>query len=60
MTIPGTRWVDLNCDLGEYPDPADDHNDAAIMPHISSCNIACGAHAGNLSVIRHTTTPVAG
>ena len=46
--------VDLNCDLGEYDDPAHDENDAAIMPHISSCNIACGAHAGNQSVIEHT------
>jgi UPF0271 protein len=46
--------IDLNCDLGEYDDPALDDNDAAIMPHISSCNIAGGGHAGNQRVIEHT------
>lgn len=39
--------VDLNCDIGEsyY-----DHlvgNDVEIIPHISSCNIACGLHGGD-------------
>ena len=28
--------------------------DAAIMPHISSANIACGAHAGDPAVMRRT------
>jgi UPF0271 protein len=42
-------WVDINCDLGEgFPD------DAELMPYISSANIACGAHAGNDSVMQHT------
>ncbi|MEP6880845.1 MAG: LamB/YcsF family protein, partial [Dokdonella sp.] len=35
-----TRRIDLNCDLGEGCG-----NDAAIIPLISSANIACGAHA---------------
>ena len=47
-------WIDLNCDLGEYDDLAQDQNDARIMSHISSCNIACGVHAGNQQVIDHT------
>jgi UPF0271 protein len=34
--------VDLNCDLGEGG-----AHDAAIMPLITSANIACGAHAGD-------------
>lgn len=34
--------VDLNCDMGEGMG-----NDAAIMPFISSANIACGFHAGD-------------
>ena len=34
--------IDLNCDLGEGKG-----NDVAIMPYISSCNIACGGHYGN-------------
>lgn len=46
--------IDLNCDLGEYEAKSDDANDAGIMPFISSCNIACGAHAGNQQVIERT------
>ena len=37
------RSIDINCDLGEL----DDGSDLQIMPYISSCNIACGGHAGN-------------
>lgn len=41
--------TDLNCDMGEgFP------SDAAIMPFISSANIACGAHAGNPETMRQT------
>lgn len=41
--------IDLNCDLGEgFP------NDAAIMPYISSCNIACGGHFGSKETITQT------
>lgn len=48
--------IDLNCDLGEYDKLSQGHNDAVIMPFISSCNIACGYHAGNQSVITHTVS----
>lgn len=41
--------IDINCDMGEGM-----LNDAAIMPYISSANIACGYHAGNESIMRHT------
>lgn len=41
--------VDLNCDLGEGCG-----NDAAIMPWISSANIACGGHAGDEASMRAT------
>jgi UPF0271 protein len=41
--------MDFNCDLGEGSG-----QDAAIMPFISSCNIACGGHAGNPDTIRDT------
>lgn len=34
--------IDLNADVGEGIE-----NEAFIMPFISSCNIACGGHAGN-------------
>ncbi|MAZ28343.1 MAG: lactam utilization protein LamB [Cytophagaceae bacterium] len=36
------KQIDINCDLGEGVG-----NEAAIMPFISSCNIACGGHAGD-------------
>jgi UPF0271 protein len=39
--------IDLNCDLGEGVG-----NDEAIMPHITSANIACGFHAGDVSMMR--------
>jgi UPF0271 protein len=41
--------IDLNCDLGESFG-----NDAAIMPYITSANIACGFHAGDASVMQTT------
>ena len=41
--------IDLNCDLGEEAG-----NDEAIMPYITSANIACGFHAGNENVMRAT------
>lgn len=41
--------IDINCDMGEGIG-----NDAAIMPFISSANIACGFHAGNSDSIRRT------
>ena len=44
-----TLEIDLNCDLGEGIG-----NDAALMPLISSANIACGAHAGDESMMRTT------
>ncbi len=39
------RWIDLNADLGE--DPMAEARDIALMQHVSSCNIACGGHAGD-------------
>jgi UPF0271 protein len=42
------RRIDFNCDLGEGCD------DAAVIPYISSANIACGMHAGDEETMRHT------
>ena len=39
--------VDLNCDLGEGGG-----HDAALMPLITSANIACGIHAGDVDTMR--------
>ncbi|MBC8369287.1 MAG: LamB/YcsF family protein, partial [Planctomycetes bacterium] len=41
--------VNINCDLGEGL-----ANDAELMPYLHSCNIACGAHAGDQQSIRET------
>lgn len=40
---------DINCDLGEGMS-----NDAALMPFIDSCNIACGGHTGDEKSIEIT------
>ncbi|HVK97445.1 MAG TPA: 5-oxoprolinase subunit PxpA [Flavisolibacter sp.] len=40
---------DLNCDMGEGMP-----NDAALMPFISSANIACGYHAGDEDTMKKT------
>ncbi|MBT8236150.1 MAG: 5-oxoprolinase subunit PxpA [Bacteroidia bacterium] len=39
--------IDLNCDVGEGQG-----NEAQLFPFISSCNIACGGHAGDAASIR--------
>ncbi len=45
----GMLSIDLNCDMGEGSG-----NDQAIMPFISSVNIACGYHAGDEEIMRLT------
>jgi UPF0271 protein len=49
-----TRHIDLNCDLGESFGAWTMGADAAVMPYISSANIACGFHAGDPDTMRHT------
>jgi len=46
--------IDLNCDLGESFGRYTLGNDAAIMPLITSANVACGFHAGDASVMQAT------
>jgi UPF0271 protein len=46
--------IDLNCDLGESFGRWTLGHDAALMESISSCNIACGYHAGDPDVMRRT------
>ncbi len=46
--------VDLNCDLGESFGSYKIGNDEAMMPHITSANIACGFHAGDPLTIEKT------
>ena len=41
------QTIDINVDVGEGV-----NNEAQLMPYISSCNIACGGHAGDLETMR--------
>jgi UPF0271 protein len=50
--------IDLNCDLGESYGVYTLGMDEAVMPHITSANIACGWHAGD-PVVMNTTVKLA-
>lgn len=49
-----TWTIDLNCDMGESFGAWTMGNDAAVMPYVTSANIACGFHAGDPSTMRKT------
>jgi UPF0271 protein len=44
-------FVDLNCDMGELEDASIEE---ALMPHVTSANVACGAHAGSDEMMLRT------
>src|ERR1700753_159011 len=46
--------IDLNCDLGEGFGAWQMGNDAAMIELATSVNIACGFHAGDADIMRHT------
>ncbi len=46
--------MDINCDMGESFGPWPMGNDEALMPHITSANVACGYHAGDPLVMDRT------
>ncbi|UOE36314.1 LamB/YcsF family protein [Hymenobacter monticola] len=46
--------VDLNCDMGESFGAWTLGNDEALLPFITSANIACGFHAGDPGVMKRT------
>jgi UPF0271 protein len=46
--------VDLNADMGESYGRWTLGNDDALMPHLTSANIACGFHGGDPHVMRRT------
>lgn len=43
------KKIDINCDIGEGV-----ADDKVLMPWVTSCNIACGGHAGDEASIRKT------
>jgi UPF0271 protein len=51
---PHMMTIDLNSDLGESFGPWRMGQDEALMPSITSANIACGFHAGDPTVMRRT------
>lgn len=46
--------IDLNCDMGEGFGRYSLGDEEAIMPHITSANVACGLHAGDPLVMART------
>ena len=46
--------LDINCDMGESYGAWSIGNDSAVMPLITSANIACGFHGGDPATIRKT------
>jgi 5-oxoprolinase (ATP-hydrolysing) subunit A len=46
--------IDINCDMGEFPEAVADGTQESLMPHLTSVNIACGGHAGNRDTMRTT------
>jgi len=46
--------IDLNCDMGESFGAWTMGDDAAVLAHVSSANIACGLHAGDPDTMRRT------
>ena len=46
--------IDINCDMGEFPEAVADGTQESLMPHLTSVNIACGGHAGDPGTMRAT------
>jgi 5-oxoprolinase (ATP-hydrolysing) subunit A len=48
------RRIDVNCDMGEIRELIANGTQEALMPFLTSVNIACGGHAGDDSTMRAT------
>jgi len=46
--------IDLNCDIGESSGAIPNVDEAATMASVTSANVACGFHAGDPTLMRHT------
>ena len=46
--------IDLNADVGESFGPWVMGQDASVIPHVTSVNVACGFHGGDPRVMRET------
>src|SRR3974377_1356679 len=52
--MPPLDRIDINCDMGEFAEAIADGTQEALMPHLTSVNIACGGHAGDEETMRIT------
>ena len=52
--MPGDRRIDLNSDVGEGYGAWPGGPDEALMPLLTSANVACGFHAGDPTILRRT------
>lgn len=48
------KRIDLNCDMGEVPEHITGGTQEALMPSLTSVNIACGGHAGDPQSMKTT------
>jgi UPF0271 protein len=48
------NFIDLNCDMGELPEHVTGGTQESLLAHLTSVNIACGAHAGDEQAMRAT------
>jgi 5-oxoprolinase (ATP-hydrolysing) subunit A len=48
------KRMDLNCDMGELPSAISDGTQESLMSSLTSVNVACGGHAGDLGTMRAT------
>ena len=48
----GSKVYDINCDMGEGFGNWRMADDRAVMPLITTANIACGFHAGDPVIMR--------
>ncbi len=48
------KCIDLNCDMGELPEAIADGTQEALMPSLTSINVACGGHAGDEKIAKAT------
>ena len=48
------KHMDINSDMGELPSAITDGSQLALMPSLTSVNVACGAHAGDEHTMRAT------
>jgi len=46
--------IDINCDMGESYGNFHVGNDSAVIPYVTSINIACGFHGGDPCTIKRT------